>query len=220
MNEQINYCWKEHGVTRIEDITPELLRKMIPHFQDIHTVEIVDTMLKRVQFAMGAGEYTLYVDPKNGDRFVQFYSGQYLKVNKHDRFDELMRQEEEEKAQRKIERERKRAEKAAMPERPRQARSANSGYYQVDRTYTEIDTKKIVAGDILLLTHGNGTQLFVVDQADPARLTLKGRRLNNRGTSRACWEVPGASKNKLSTISRNDHRILGMGRLTMGDPKP
>jgi len=213
-----NRICKQHGVEKLEDITPELLRKMVPALPDAREIEIVEKVLKRVSFGMGAGDYTLLADNKTGDRFVVFYGDRrYLKVNKSDRFDELDAREKEEKAERKRLREEKAALKAAQPVRVKRSVSSDGGTYPVDRSYTEVDTKQIKDGDILLLRHGNGTQLFIVDTSNPARLTLKGRRLRSRGTRWAGWDKVS---DKPATISRNDDRILGLGRLVLGDPKP
>ena len=220
----MNELFKRNGLQKLEDVTPQNLDQMIPGcFPDARQVEIVDKVLKRVGFAMGAGYYTLYADPKNGDRFIQFEGdNRFLKVNKSDRFDELNAQDEADKAKRRAERE---ARANAQTEgwvkvvRKRVSRSESSGNYPVDRTFTPVKPEDIAVGHILLLKFGNGSQLYVVEEVSGPR-GLLGRRLNNRGTRRAAWCVPGDSKNEQSWISRFDKRIYGLGRLVPQDPRP
>lgn len=218
----MNELFKQNGLEKLEDVTVEKLQALVPGcFSDARQVEIVDKVLKRVRFAMGAGYYTLYGDCKNGDRFVQFYGdARFLKVNKSDRFDELNALDEADRVERRRQRELKAAQQTEGWVRvARQPRQSDGGSYPVDRSHTPVAADQIKVGDLLLLQYGAGTQLFVVDGVT-GKKGLVGRRLNSRGTAWAAWCVPGHSKHKQSRISRFDPRILGLGRLAPQDPKP
>lgn len=106
-----------------------------------------------------------------------------------------------------------RAEKAA-PKVKRQV-SADSGRYSypTEPSFKVGGPQDIVAGDYLLVSYGpHGTQLVFVASSIPTRKTLSIRRLFNRGTRGAQWRI--------STLSREDQRILGRSNRVPQDPLP
>lgn len=220
----MNALFEKHGLKTLEDVKPEHLNELTHGcFPDAREVTIVDKVLKRVRFSMGSAYFTLFGDNINGDRFIQFDGDtRYLKVNKSDRFDELDAQDKAAKEQRRLER----AALVAQPKvvRIKLSRNGDRGTYPVDRSYAPVSSEAIKVGDILLLSFGSGTQLFVVDAVKGPK-SLLGRRLNNRGSKYAKWCVLGGlgrygTPHEKSRISRFDKRILGIGNLVPQDPRP
>ena len=103
-----------------------------------------------------------------------------------------------------------RAEKSA-PKVKRQPRDGLYSRYAYPTTPVRLfalGNQEIVAGTVLLLSYGNGTQPFVVRSVSGNR--LDGLRLANRGTRWAGW--------RKSSIRRSDPRILGEAALVPTDP--
>ena len=106
-----------------------------------------------------------------------------------------------------------RAEKSA-PKVKRQVSSDTGHYsYPTEPSFKIDGPQDLVVGDYLLVSYGpHGTQLVFVASSIPTLKTLSIRRLFSRGTRYAHWRV--------STISREDKRILGRSNRVPQDPLP